>query len=278
MRNLTQERLVLAFLLLALLAGNATKANANDKLYTRASFGENGGNLGAEVEFFGRIYKPVQGNSYTLRYQIRVHETPGVSGKLLGDQSNPGGVAYNVVTSNKPHDNGSIYLRGRVDVTRDKIRRMTNLPKKSQWNKVVLRVEPQIFHQESKEFLTDFRTEAAILIATISPNGNVTALQNLNDFIRQYRDYSFDEVKKAMNIVNKLDKYDPVFNEVPEAFAELLENKHSSDKIKTLIIDTMDPEWLDTKSNLGWIVDQLKENGGSEIEKAIERMESRADQ
>lgn len=241
--------------------------------YTSCFVLESGKGLGSEVQFNATIPNPIKGHTYSLRYQVRIQEKKGEVGTLLGLPSNPGGVAFPISSLISKQDGVPIRISASEDIVRFHIRKMTNIPKKGRRANLILRIEPQVFVKETGKYLTEHKTLAAIFIATVDGTGHVESLQNIFDFLVSYRNFGFDDVSRALGILEQLDKWDADLNQVPEAISELLSNDSSSVKIKIAILNSTNPKWLASKSKLKSTISRLKLSNDERLLKIIEKLE-----
>lgn len=205
------------------------------------------GPLGVQVWFWGDVADLKTGNTYELRYQIRVHTKPGEVTPLLGTTARPEGVAPVVASATATDDwNG---LEGNVDVTRKELTSATNLPKPSRGKAshvVMLRVEPQLYDVTAGKYLTPPKTPALVLAARVWENGNVGEVLTLGEWVAMNRGKTCDDMLAR---VATLDDYDPTASGLERGICQVLQMSDVPAATKAKFIAALPAERVRWKEN-----------------------------
>lgn len=234
--------------LAVLLAASHREAPANEPpaitpMGGRASaeLRESGGQLGVSVSASAWHNKPIKGNEYELRYQIRVHTKAGECGPILGVKAHPAGASFTLCRVKCERD--SLELRESFDLTRKDVQALIGLPfapagKYS--HEVFLRVESQLFDATANKYLTPVRTPAVILVAEVGEAGQVYRLQSLALWTTDRASVIYD-AKKELARLGDLDEYLTVHNQIEWAIDRVLREPGVTNDMKALYIDLVNP-------------------------------------
>ncbi|TWT55642.1 hypothetical protein KOR42_27690 [Thalassoglobus neptunius] len=86
--------------------------------------------IGVAIQTKVHVDHPTPGHDFTLKYQLRILQDRRSVGPILGNAAFPRGVALDLDQSigKARYRFGNFNLEGDVDITRDKLREMTNFP------------------------------------------------------------------------------------------------------------------------------------------------------
>jgi hypothetical protein len=230
------------------LSATRSSRDAPDDHFALAELSRGGSPFAVEVSTRAAVTKPKTGNVYELRYQIRVHTKKGDYGPLLGTKETPAGVSFVVRRVTCEYDWIEFYES--FDITRKDLSAMTNLPvgEKGQERDVLLRVEAHLYDVAEKKFLTPAKTPAAIVVASVGPNGQVWAVRPLTEWLALHGG-SAEVAKKGLGALADLDEFGTISNRVEDAFATVLGSKTTAVAAKLLFIAAVDAKTLNWKSS-----------------------------
>ncbi|TWT43547.1 hypothetical protein KOR42_44270 [Thalassoglobus neptunius] len=197
-------------------------SEAPSKSFAIAQAERSGAPIGVEVSVRAAVANPVAGSAYRLYYQFRVHTGKGEIGPVLNV---PGTVKNQVVLVEEiiaKYDWIEFY--NTFDVTRGQLSGSGNLPSREPKGTdriVFLRVEPHLWDVAAKRYLTDSRTPAAIIVASVGKDAKVYSLNTVGDWLLK-RAKSNSDVAETMAILNDLDVYGPNGLRIGEAIEKVL--------------------------------------------------------
>jgi hypothetical protein len=188
--------------------------------------------------------KLAAGHEYELRYQLRRHLKKGEFGPLLGTKQIPDGVAPTLTKGT--YGDGWNGLQGEVDLTLDGLNGMTNLCKPDEFNRkdgsdhsVTLRVEAQLYDLTDKKYVTESKTNAAVLVVSMDVNNHAYRLETLAEWIDSNAEHHTDHVTDRLAT---LDDYDPQAGGVGFAIWRVLKRPEVKKETKLKLLAALPPE------------------------------------
>jgi hypothetical protein len=219
-------------------------SDAPQKDFAVAELEKSAGPIGVAVQISAAIAKPKAGNDYELSYQIRVHTKKGEYGPLLGT-----GKAQTVLLRRVTCKYDWIEFYEKLDVTRNALTGMTNLPSPREGNEeVLLRVEPQLYDVAGKKYLTAPKTSAVILVARVGARGKVWELRSLSAWLVE-KSGSESDAKKTLARLADLDDFSSTANNIEAAINTVLTTKDVPAQTKVLYIGAVPAKTLSWKTS-----------------------------
>ncbi|TWT87864.1 hypothetical protein Pla52n_69710 [Stieleria varia] len=243
--------------------------------------------MGAVVTIGIHVAQPSKGHLYVLRYEVRVQEQAGVLGPLLGDASFPKGVSYDVDNSEGKElardGSGNFNLKATIDMTREKLRGMTNWPDMGQQRKVVVAIEPHVYDKTASLYVTPPSLSPAFLLVTMDESGKVKSLQSYEDWVWNFSlQFKRVDFPILIDTLSRLGDFDPVGRQLPRALARMLEGDDLKPEDHLALLRAMRPEWvlhgkLGLESGLAQLLEELGAVDDAETQKEVKRLLSGGD-
>ena len=249
----------------------ASDAPAKD--FAVAEVEASGGPVGVGVAVRAAVAKPTLGNTYDLYYQIRVHTKKGEFGPLLATKESASGLTVLVAQVKCAYDWIEFYEK--FDVTRGDLSGKLNLPAREKGGgdrDVVLRVEPQIWDEAAKVYLTATKTPAALVVASVGAAGKVWKVRSLGAWLIEQSGSGMDP-KQALATLADLDEFSPESNGVDEAIATVLSTRAVASEKKALYVAAVRAETLKTLSgyNLKRTLEEFAAGPDGELKAAAKK-------
>ncbi len=216
---------------------------------------------------------PVQkGHDYHLYYQLRVHTKMGEAGPMIDLEGKTGGTPFVAAKGTAGGDWWG--LEGRTDITRKELSGAAGWPevKGRDSATVFVRVEPQLFDATDKKYLTEAKSKAFILVASVGPGRKVYALHTLAHWIDENGRFSS---AKVANVLGGLDEYDPAACEVANAMVKPLADKDTKKEAKLALVGAVPPAAVaDRKLSYGFcqLMNEWAKGDDAELKAAAKKV------
>lgn len=228
--------------------------------------------IGFQITVRGNIADAGLAHRYEVRYQLRLHTQNGIEGPLLGDQQMPNGRAFVLGEADAPDLGGVCAFDFIFDLTRKDLDSMTLLRE----GRMVLRVEPQVYDQTAKTYITPARSDALIAVLDVGKNNRVWSVVPFAKWFGGC--YGESTARPALELLASLDALDYEGNAIIPAFEEVLTSEYIKPAELLLVLQALPAKELAFgKNNLRGIITGLGEHKDAGVRAAAVAKQKEAD-